>query len=281
MVRGKEEAEIREWDLRKEMRGWAMGIANKVVAIMDTILAPVAAPFRSDALLARAFRPLINRIVPIGPTWIVVRSGAAQGLHLLIYPRSEKYYWTGAHEVSVQQSISSILKPSMTFWDIGAHIGFFTLLASRLVGVSGHVHSFEPMAQNRERLLASIKMNACKNTSVHDCALAATSGEAVLHAHESSLMWTLVPELGKQEGLAVRCCTLDEATEFATPPDLIKVDAEGAEVDVLRGGLNFLATARPSLIVEFSNGTLLAEARGLLPFYTFKRLALHHWLLRQ
>ncbi len=94
-------------------------------------------------------------------------------------------------------------------------------------------------------------------------------------------MWTLVAELGKQEGIAVRCCTLDEVTEFATPPDLIKVDAEGAEVDVLGGGLNFLANARPPLIVEFSNETLLAEARDLLPFYTFKRLAPHHWLLRQ
>jgi len=124
-------------------------------------------------------------------------------------------------------------------------------------------------------------MNDCIIITVHDLALAATSGEAVLHAHESSLMWTLVPERGKQEGLAVRCCTLDEATEFATPPDLIKVDAEGAKVDVLRGGFNFLATARPPLIVEFSDEAFLAEERDLLPFYTFKCLAPHHWLLHQ
>jgi len=54
-----------------------------------------------------------------------------------------------------------------------------------------------------------------------------------------------------------------------------------AVVDVLRGGLNFLATTRASLAVEFSNETLLVEARDLLPFYTFKRLAPHHWPLCQ
>ena len=257
-----------------------MVVAEKIVAVLNNVPGPVAASFRNDTLLARALRPLVNRLVPPGPTPIVVRSGPGAGLHLLIYPRSEKYYWTGTHEMPVQQALVSILKPGMTFWDIGSHIGFFTLLASRCVGAAGHVHAFEPMDQNRARLLAGVQRNGYKNIVVHDCAVAAASGEAVLHAHQSSLMWTLVPEQVSQGGLTVRCCTLDECALAAPPPDLIKIDAEGAEVDVLRGGVNFLTAMRPSLIVEFSDDILLAEARKLLSFYTFERLAPRHWLVR-
>ena len=136
------------------------------------------------------------------------------------------------------------------------------------------------MPQNRERLTASIRMNDLENINVHDIALSATSGEAVLHAHRSSTMWTLVRERGEEQGLRVRCRTLDELAQSVAPPHLIKVDVEGAEVDVLRGGLGLLSSARPRLIVEFSDDTRLAEARSLLPSCTFERLAPHHWLLR-
>lgn len=257
-----------------------MAVADRVVAFMNHVPSPLAARFRSDGVLARMFRPLVNRLVPIGPTWVVVRSGAAKGVRLLIDPKTEKLFWPGMHEVAVQQAISRLLKPGMTFWDIGAHIGFFTLLTSRLVGDTGHVYAFEPMDQNRQRLLAAIQMNGCKNITVHDFALSVMSGEVMLYTHKSSAMWTLVAELGGQEGRVIRCCTLDEFAASIPPPDLIKVDVEGAEVDVLRGGLHFLSTVRPRLIVEFSNDALLAAARTLLPFYTFERLAPHHWLAR-
>ena len=257
-----------------------MAIADKVTAILNALPGPIAASLRSDALLTRALRPLVNRLVPPRPTWIVIRSGPARGLHLLIDPKTEKYYWTGTHEVAVQQAISSSLKPGMTFWDIGAHIGFLTLLASRCVGDPGHVHAFEPMEQNRARLLAAIPRNGCKNITVHAFALASTSGDAVLHAHESSLMWTLVRERGRPAGRAVRCRTLDELAGSLPLPDLIKIDVEGAEVEVLRGGSRLLGTERPTLIVEFSNDTLLAQAQEFLPFYTFERLAPRHWRAR-
>ncbi len=255
-----------------------MTVTNKVVATLNAVPGPVAAWFRHDAWVARALRPLINRLVPAGPTWVAVRSGAAHGVRLLIDPKTEKYYWTGTHEVPVQEAMSRLLKPGMTFWDVGAHVGFFSLIAGRLVGVSGHVHTFEPMPDNRERLLAAVTRNKITNITVHAVALAATDGEAVLYAHASSLMWTLLPGHG-QKGLPVRCRTLDDVARSLPAPDLIKIDAEGAEVEVLRGGMQSLSRMRPRLIVEFSDDALRAEARELLPFYSFTRLAPSHWLL--
>jgi hypothetical protein len=60
---------------------------------------------------------------------------------------------------------------------------------------------------------------------------------------------------------------------------VITIEAEGAEVDVLRGGQRLLSTRRPLLLVEFSDDVLREEARKLLPFYAFARLGARHFLL--
>jgi FkbM family methyltransferase len=253
--------------------------SRTVVTLLNAVPGPIAARFRHDTLIARALRPLVRRLVPTRPTWVVVRSGAARGLSLLIDPRDEKYYWSGTHEVPVQQVLTGLLRPGMTFWDIGAHIGFFSMFASRVLGAAGRVHAFEPMETNRGRLAAGIEMNRLTNVTVHDFAMSARPGRTVLRASASSLMWTLVPERGGPEGVGISCRTLDDCTAAFGPPDVIKIDVEGAEVDVLRGGLHLLSTLRRPLLVEFSDDGLVDEARSLLPFYGFQRLAPHHFLL--
>jgi FkbM family methyltransferase len=160
---------------------------GKVVAIMNALPSPIAASLRSRGLGARLLRPLVNRLMPGGPTPIVVRSGPGKGLRLLIDPRSEKYYWTGTHETTVQEAVSTFLKPGMAFWDIGAHIGFFALIGSRLVGDSGHVQAFEPMPENFDRLTANIEGNALGNVEAHCVALSDEEGSAAFVTLGSSL----------------------------------------------------------------------------------------------
>jgi FkbM family methyltransferase len=220
-------------------------------------------------------RPLVNRLAPAGPAWVTVRSGPAQGITLLIDARTEKFLWTGLHEPAVQHAMTRLLRPGMTFWDVGAHVGFFTVLGARLVGDQGHVHAFEPVVANRARLSAAIEKNGCGNVTIHDLALSSAPGEAVLHAHESSAMWSLAGD--GEDGVTVRCETLDS---LGLPrPDLVKIDAEGVELEVLRGGGELLSTARPALLVEFTIEALVEEARGLLPGYAFEHLDGNHWLL--
>ncbi len=252
----------------------------KLMTLIDLVPARVAGCMSRRNFATRALRPIVNRLAPTSPVGVTVRSGPARGIRLVIYARNEKYYWTGTHEREVQRCITDILKPGMVFWDVGAHIGFFSLTASRIVGVSGEVHSFEPMPANRERLLRAIQLNEAENVIVHDVALAAESGTSLLHAHHSTTMWTLVAELGESHGVVVTCWTLDDMAESCDrTPNVIKVDAEGAEVGVLRGGTHLLSSAGPSLIVEFSDGDSLASGRRLLPDRRFDRLSPRHWLI--
>lgn len=255
-----------------------MQTGGAAVRLLNAMPAPVAAYFRTDALPARLLRPLLNRLLPSGYTPAVVRSGPGEGLRLLVDPRTEKFYWTGLHERAVQDALTAELKAGMTVWDVGAHIGFFSLLASRLVGPSGRVLAFEPLESNRARLRVALELNGAANVAVHDCALADSPGERVLYAHGATLMWTLVPERGERDGLTIRCSTLDEIAASSPPPNLVKIDAEGAEVDVLRGGLGLVQAHRPKLLFELQDERLLAEARILLPEYDCRQIDAQHWL---
>lgn len=249
-----------------------MPITTKIVSFINAIPAPIAAPFRRDTWLANILRPLVNQVVPAEPTEVIVRSGHAAGLHLYIRPREEKFYWTGAYEEHTQDLLVRLLQPSMTFWDVGTHIGFLSMLAARIVGETGHVHSFEPMPENRARLQKAIAANGFSNISVHETALAAIPGAMTLHPGAHSTTWTLMAEHGDDRSVAVVCDTLDNVTDSYGVPDLIKIDVEGAEVDVLRGGIELLAMHRPRLLVEFHDDANLQTAKRLLPTYHFEQI---------
>jgi FkbM family methyltransferase len=238
--------------------------------------APVARLFTTDSRASKLLRPLVNRLAPQGLTWVDVRSGEAQGISLLIDAQKEKFLWTGLHEPAVQRALAEQLRPGMTFWDVGAHVGFFTVLAARLVGADGHVHAFEPVEENRRRLEAAVERNGCGNVTIHPVALSSARGEAVIHAQDSSATWSLT---GEGEGVTVPTETLDSLG--IPPPDLVKIDAEGVELEVLRGGAELLSEVRPPLVVEFTTPELVEEARGLLPGYRFEQLEGNHWLLRK
>jgi FkbM family methyltransferase len=249
------------------------------LALLNAVPAPVARRMRRESRLARFARPFVNWSVGEGYSQVSVRAGEGCGLKLLIDPRREKYYWTGSHEPEVQAALDRLVKQDDTIWDVGGHVGFFALIAARR-SRPGLVHVFEPVAENRSRLDENIRANALENLRVHPYALASRDGQATLRDRDSSLMWSLV-DGSSETGIAVECRTLDSVLDSAGVPDLIKIDVEEAELDVLRGGLGLFQRHAPTLIVEFTNEAMVAEARQLLPYYRFEQIAPRHWLLRK
>lgn len=262
------------------MGGKVLDVRGLAVAVGNRVPTRVGAMFRSDSRVASAARPLVNRVIPNGPTLVTVRSGEAKGARLFIDPRSEKFYWTGQHETHVQAALASLLRPGAIFWDIGAHVGFFSVLASRLVGPRGRVIAFEPMTPNRHRLELSLAASNAENVEIRPCAVGGTAGTVLLRAHEASVMWTLVAERGGDDGELVECATLDDLATVSAPPTVIKIDAEGVELEVLKGGHNLLKIHSPSIVVEFSSARDVDEARRAFPSYSFEALGQNHWLMR-
>ena len=259
---------------------------------VDLTPARLASSLRSDSLLARSLRPVANRLLPSEETVVTVRSGAAKGLKLPIDPQHEKYYWTGSHEAHVQEAIVRILDPGMCFWDVGSHIGFFTAIAARILGDSGSVVAFEPLPETRNRLQQTIAVNGFSNVTVSGSAVGDSNRSRVLHPPREMVrgcedlegpklttMWTLMDEWGANGGVEVECETLDALAISQPPPDLVKIDAEGAEIEVLAGGAGLLSRGTTRALVEMTDTRTLERARVLLPDSNFEHVGENHWLI--
>ena len=153
--------------------------------------------------------------------------------------------------------VERFLEPGMTVLDIGAHHGFYSLLASVKVGGTGRVVAFEPSPRERERLLRNLALNSCTNVKVEDCALADTSGRQeliIVGSNNSGCNSLRQPNVKEPTtSVAVRVETLDGyLAEHPLPPvDFIKLDAEGAELAILKGAGTILGSLpRPVIQCE-------------------------------
>ena len=254
-----------------------------IMSIARLVGPRLAGRIEPSSILARLLRPVANRALRGAEVLVPVASGPAKGLRLFIDSRGEKFYWSGNHEQHVMAALSRMLQPGDCFWDVGAHIGYVSCFAAKQVNTAGEVVAFEPLGPTRERLRKNAEINGLGNIVIAPYALAHTSGKGQLFDGGTSLTWSL-DESSSREGssrdsIIIDRITLDAALELYSPPTVIKIDAEGAELEVIRGGQSLLTQHRPMLLVEFTTGGLVDSARRELPGYSFELLAANHWLL--
>jgi FkbM family methyltransferase len=162
--------------------------------------------------------------------------------------------FTKNYEMQETKFFKGIVKEGMTVVDIGAHIGSYTLLASRQVGVSGKVYAFEPNPTNFNLLLRNIKLNHINNVVAVNKAVSNTNDSHRLFIDRKfsgshSLAVNNLETKDKAESIIVETMTLDSYFDD-TRIDLIKIDAQGAEGLILEGGYKtFKNTA--SILMEF------------------------------
>jgi len=153
--------------------------------------------------------------------------------------------------------VERFLRPGMIVLDIGAHHGFYTLLGSKKVGSTGRVLAFEPSPRERKRLRRHIWFNQCKNVTVWECALGRAEGNAdlfVVDGAETGFNSLRPPNASQPtKTLSVRVATLDDclSREGIERVDFVKMDVEGAEIEVLNGATRLLDRhPRPALMCE-------------------------------
>jgi FkbM family methyltransferase len=170
-------------------------------------------------------------------------------------------WWLGVHEYLETKFIKRIVKPGMAFVDIGANVGFYSLLASSLVGDSGRVHAFEPASQSFNHLSANIILNDFSNIIVNRSALSDRETTMTLHLGPTYNSGTAslvdLPWLSS-DGEKVSVTTLDDYLH-GKPCDFIKIDTEGHELSVLKGSARTLARFKPVIMIEIVE-TLLRHA---------------------
>lgn len=173
-------------------------------------------------------------------------------------------YVNGRYEPNEMYAAANILRPGMSFVDVGANEGLFTLLASAVVGSSGAVHAFEPSPRERSRLESNIELNGLTNVHVHPVALGSEQQIGSLrvsnqeHPGQSTLGGFSYRETAEVYSVEVPVETLDHVVESERIDriDLIKIDVEGSETAVLRGARESVRRFRPMIIVEAQETSL-------------------------
>jgi len=161
-------------------------------------------------------------------------------------------------------AIARHVRPGAHAVDVGANHGYFTLLLAELVGPRGHVVAFEPNPRLFELLERNVRVNGFeRQVTLVPAAAAAHDGEGTLtvdrrRSGEGSL---LLARGGEAATFRVPLHRVDEAV--AGPIDFLKIDAEGADYDVLAGATGLLEDGRASVLIEH-HSAFHADARARL-----------------
>ena len=208
--------------------------------------------------LEGAFRRAFARVRDDLPGPVDVRLG---DFTVLAAPRdpvvSERLILRRRYEKRQTRLVRSLLRPGSVFCDVGANIGYYSLLAASIVGDEGRVLAFEPDPDHADLIERSAQLNRFSRISVHPLALAAEKGRATLHRNASnagnqSLLAENVSDRG--EAIEVEVSTLDGELAKVLgdrPVDLLKIDTEGAEGLVLSGAERTLSTPGLEILLEF------------------------------
>jgi FkbM family methyltransferase len=156
--------------------------------------------------------------------------------------------WLGTYEFEKQKAFSRMVRRGDVIYDLGANVGWYTLLGS-VLGAS-RVYSFEPAAENVLVLREHLRLNRIENCTVFQSALGRNSGTAYFEAGPSNSTGHLVTHSASNTTSVPRVCMDDLIeSEGLLPPDVIKCDVEGAEFEVLLGARKTLETGSPAILV--------------------------------
>lgn len=162
---------------------------------------------------------------------------------------------TGTHEPMVHEALRRTLGPGGVFVDIGSNIGYTALLAAGIVGPSGRVVALDAQRECAEATQINARLNGLHQVQALHSAAGAASGEQEVIVTQDSL-WTRLASVGehplevRRDRVAVTSVD-DLATRLVLPGvDVVKIDVEGAELEVLAGMQRVLAEQRPFVIAE-------------------------------
>mgnify|MGYP001574666303 FL=1 len=157
-------------------------------------------------------------------------------------------YWLGSYESEERKLFEKVIGKGDVVFDVGSHVGFYALLASKLVGEEGKVFAFEPLPRNIKYLKEHIKINNGKNIDVIEVAVSDREETAFLENEGDGSCAKIV----KNKGFEIKTVVLDSLVKSGKlpAPNIIKIDVEGAEFSVLKGAAFILKKYGPAIFLS-------------------------------
>jgi len=201
--------------------------------------------------------------MPIAPP---IRSGPLKG-HRWIAAAGVRFL-RGDYETAQVEAVLGVIREGDIVYDIGAHLGYYTMLASQAVGPSGRVFAFEPRPVNVLCLRRHLRLNRCDNVEILQVCVGDRSGGARFDTR----CGTGRGRLSADGNLLVETVTLDELVVSGRlpPPSFVKIDVEGAEKLVLAGAAEVIRRHRPAFAVSTHSEDLRRQCADILSDHGYR-----------
>ncbi len=175
-----------------------------------------------------------------------------------------QFFWFGAYEKDTTELLTSLIQSGMTVLDIGANVGYFTLVAARCVGPAGRVIAFEPVPDNHALLEENVSLNDRQNVTVERLAVSDSNSFVKMFLYRKDVNSGMASMLGEEENSSVatcqvQTCSIDSylADHGITQAHIVKIDVQGGEGKVLDGMMEMMGhETGPSIIWELNPSVL-------------------------
>ena len=228
-------------------------------------------------LLRKIIRPVFGRLLPRIPYPVI--KGPLKGTKFILGTHGGEgggatVYFNMVERLQTQ-SFVEIIKPGDIIFDVGANVGYYTALGSKLTGAQGKVYSFEPLARNISYLYRHVKINKLNNVTIIPSAC--SDSLSILSFIESSntamgrLESSEISNTSETKSTIIPTVTLDAiADKIGRFPNVLKIDVEGAEVAVLKGAEKIISVAKPAIFLSVHSDQLRTTCLNYLRTFGYE-----------
>mgnify|MGYP000452577600 CR=1 FL=1 len=252
----------------KELIGRRRIVKNLLQPIILRISRSIPEPIKDKLLSIGLIRFVRNSLYSGNKIGLYKIPGESFGLLINIAHGGERMFLTKKREGYVVDFLKKLVRPDWVVLDIGAYIGFYTVLLAKL---ARYVIAFEPVPELADRIKETCRLNQITNVKVENAALGKSDGNAKLFierdqsggiGQSSSIKRDWVGE----EAIDVPVIKLDTYVRQVglNLINLVKIDVEGAELEVLLGAVETLRRCKPIVVCEFNDQLSFEKARELL-----------------
>ena len=202
--------------------------------------------------------------------WLTFGKGVVRKINgmKVRFPARWSRYYESDYESGNYNFLKEQVKPGMHIIDVGAHLGLFSSVSAQLTGPEGKIVCFEPTPGTFKLLQQTLKLNHCSNVTAVQAAISKKEGSATFYVGntDANNSNSLVKNKAESEisGYEVKLTTIDKAVQqYQLSPSLIKIDAEGAEMDALRGAVRTIKDHMPMLILGLHPAAIVANGDSL------------------
>lgn len=177
-------------------------------------------------------------------------------------------YWLGSYEFKKRRYLEKTINPGRVFYDLGGNVGFYTLLASELVGESGRVIVFEPLPRNLIYIKEHIRINHINNVTIIEATVSDEEGSVRFDEGQNPSMGRISCE-GTITVPSVVLDTLYRNQQIPTP-DYLKIDIEGGEFLALNGARSILEKIHPMIFLATHGNDVHRDCINLLKSFDYQ-----------